>query len=80
MQPYETLGLPDPGECVGVVGLTVGFAILTVGILMHLFVLENVYSFSIIVLGLFIGWVSFIYCGLWAQRGVADDPESTNSR
>ena len=70
MQPYETLGLPSPDECIGVVGLTTSLLILTIGIVVHLFVVATIWSFALIVAGLFIGWVSIIYCGLWSQRTV----------
>ncbi len=70
MQPYETLGLPSPDECIGVIGLTVSLALLTVGIVIHLFVAATVWSFAVIVAGLFVGWTSFIYCGLWSQRDI----------
>ena len=72
MQPYETLGVPSPDECIGMGGLTVALVILTVGIVIHLLVQATIWSFGLIVLGLFVGWVSFIYCGLWGQRNVPD--------
>lgn len=70
MQPYETLGLPSPDECIGIAGLTISLLILTIGITIHFFITQSVLTFSVIVIGLFIGWVSFIYCGLWGQRDV----------
>ena len=70
MQPYETLGLPSPGDCIGVLGLSVSLVILTIGIVVHLLILATIWSFVLIVAGLFIGWVSIIYCGLWTQRDV----------
>ena len=73
MQPYETLGLPSPEECAGIAGLTVGLVLVTVGVVLHVFVWGTVASFSVVVLGLFISWVSFIYCGLWAQRRVPEE-------
>ena len=65
MQPYETLGIPSPDECVGIGGLTVSLAILTTGIALYLFVAETIWIWMLIVLGLFIGWVSVMYCVVW---------------
>ena len=67
MQPYETLGIPSPDECIGVGGLTVSLAILTVAIVIHLFVASSIWSLGLIIAGLFIGWVSFMYCVVWGE-------------
>ena len=67
MQPYEWLGLPSPEECVGVAGLTISLGVLTLGIVIHVAVAASIWTWGLIVLGLFIGWVSFLYCVVWGQ-------------
>ncbi len=71
MQPYETLGLPSPDECIGIGGLTVSLAILTVGIVIHLLITSSIWSLGLIIVGLFIGWVSFMYCVVWGEDRVS---------
>ena len=74
MQPYEYLGLPSPDECVGVIGLTASLLLLTIGVATHLFVADTIWSLGVIITGLFVGWVSFMYCIVWG-RGVPSELE-----
>ena len=67
MHPYDYLGLPSPDECIGVVGLTASLILLTIGIGLHLFVVDSIWTFGVIIAGLFVGWVSFMYCLVWGQ-------------
>ena len=67
MEPYESLGLPSPDECIGVGGLTLSLIILTVGILAHILIADTLWTFGMIVAGLLIGWLSVMYCVVWGQ-------------
>ena len=67
MEPYESLGLPSPDECIGVGGLTLSLMILTIGILSHIFIADSIWTFGMIIAGLLIGWLSFMYCIVWGQ-------------
>lgn len=67
MEPFDTLGLPSPEECPGMLGLIVSVLGAIVGILWLIIYSGGVWSFALIALSGLLGWVSFMYCGVWEQ-------------
>lgn len=68
MQPFETIGIPSPDECVGVAGLTVSLVVLTVAVSIHVLIFDSIWTWIAMVGGLLIGWVSVMYCVVWGQQ------------
>lgn len=67
MQPFDWLGLPSPDECLGILGLLISVVGAALGVL-WLFVYDGgIPSFVLIVLSALLGWISFMYCGVWEQ-------------
>jgi len=67
MEPFDTLGLPSPDECLGVLGLIVSIVGAIVGIVWLIRFDGQILSFVLIVLSAVLGWVSFMYCEVWEQ-------------
>lgn len=67
------LGLPDPEECPGVVGLVVSLVGVTAGAALHTFTNADLAGFVVIVLALLVGWTSFLYTVVWGERHGAPD-------
>jgi hypothetical protein len=67
MGVYERLGVPSPGECVGVAGLTVSLVGFTVGVVAMVALEQTLPGFVLLVGSLLVGWVSFIYCVVWGE-------------
>lgn len=65
MEPFETLGIPSPDECLGMVGLLVGLAGVVAGLVWLLAYDGATPSFVLVVLSLLVGWVSVLYCTTW---------------
>lgn len=63
----EALGIPSPDECIGVVGLAVGLAGTTLGVAALLLLEGGFAAWALVVAGLFVGWVSFLYCVVWGE-------------
>lgn len=51
----------------GVVGLTIALIGITIGIGALLFFKVGFLAWAHIVAGLFLGWVSFLYCVVWGE-------------
>jgi len=67
MQPFDSLGLPSPDECPGILGLLVSFAGAIVGVVWLFFYGGPVWSYVLIILSGLLGWLSFMYCEVWEQ-------------
>lgn len=67
MSVFETLGIPSPDQCVGVVGLSISLVGMTIGVAALAYYEQSLPVFGIIVASLFIGWVSFLYCVIWGE-------------
>lgn len=65
MQPYKSLGLPDPDECIGIAGLTMSVIVAITALAWLMFYQGGLVSFGVIVLAALVGWVSFMYCETW---------------
>lgn len=72
MEERTSLGLSDPRECVGVIGILVSL-LGAAGSLWVLVVFEGpIWGFALLVLFAVLGWTSFLWCGAWAQSPPAD--------
>lgn len=67
MEPFDTLGLPSPDECLGALGLIISIVGAVVGIVWLIRYDGQILSFGLIVLSALLGWVSFMYCEVWEQ-------------
>lgn len=67
MEPFDTLGIPSPDECLGILGLIVSFVGAAIGIVWLFFYDGQTWSFILVVLSALLGWVSFMYCEVWEQ-------------
>ena len=67
MEPFDTLGLPSPDECLGTLGLIVSIAGAVVGIVWLISFGGQLGGFVLIALSALLGWVSFMYCEVWEQ-------------
>jgi len=67
MDPFDTLGLPSPDECIGMVGLIVSVLGAIVGIVWLTVYEGQILSFALVVASAFLGWISFMYCEVWEQ-------------
>ena len=67
MSVFESIGLPSPDECVGVLGLSISLIGITIGVGALLFLESTVPAFVLVVASLLVGWVSFLYCVVWGE-------------
>lgn len=67
MEPFDTLGIASPDECLGVLGLIISILGAILGIVWLIWYTGGIPSFALIVLSALLGWVSFMYCEVWEQ-------------
>lgn len=67
MQPFDTLGLPGPDECLGMAGLLVSLLVAIVALTWFAVFQGGVPAFGLLATGVLLGISSFIYCVIWGQ-------------
>lgn len=65
MEPFDTLGLPSPDECPGILGVVVSLFGGIAGLAWLILYNGFLWSFLLIIASAFLGWVSFMYCVAW---------------
>lgn len=72
MGVFERVGLPGPGECPGILGILVS-VIGAAGSFGAIVVYDRaVWAFTLLALFALLGWVSFIWCSVWAESAPED--------
>ena len=64
---FERVGLPSPRECPGMIGVLVSL-LGAAGSFWLLLVYDGaIWGFTLLTLFAVLGWISFIWCGVWAE-------------
>ena len=67
MEIFERAGLPSPRECPGMIGILVSL-LGAAGSFWAMVAYDGaIWGFTFLALFAMLGWVSFIWCGVWAQ-------------
>lgn len=67
MGVFKRVGLPSPRECPGMIGVLVSL-LGAAGSFWLLLVYDGaIWGFTLLTLFAVLGWISFIWCGVWAE-------------
>lgn len=67
MVPFNRLNIPSPRECPGMIGLLISLLGAAGSILALSAYNRTVWGFTLLTLFAVLGWVSFVWCGVWVQ-------------
>jgi hypothetical protein len=67
MEPFDSLPIPSPDECLGGIGVLISIVGAVFGLVWLTAWNGGVWSFGFVVACGFLGWVSFMTCVAWGQ-------------